>query len=166
MDSNRGLNFQKELVDISNVILNRNSYPGELLKHTHVLFTELEKINSVESFRHATVDAVILESGKAIDPFSAAHCLIDYCRTTRFMRALYDAVLEAKTRFSKKPIHIFYAGTGPYASLMLPLTTRFSPDEIQFSMVEVHPITFEMLKSTLNTLGFEKYVKNYINQDA
>ena len=77
MDASQAKEFRQKLVTISDIILNNASSHGELLHHTHNLFKELETISSVEAFRHLPVAPVILSSGKAIDPFSAAHCLVE-----------------------------------------------------------------------------------------
>lgn len=68
--------------------------------------------------------------------------------------------------FQTAPIHVFYAGTGPYAALFLPLTTVFPPEAVQFTLVEVYPVTYEMLLHTIDKLGLSPWIKNTVCADA
>ena len=154
------------LSEITRVILNEGSSKGELQQAAVNYASWLESINPVEKFRFDPVQHLNLPSGKAIDPMSAAHCVFDYSRTVQFIKGLYQAVLAARSRFNAAPVHVFYAGTGPYAALILPLTTIFSPDAVQFTLVEAHPVTYEMLLQTIDKLGVRAWLKKTICGDA
>ena len=55
-----------------------------------------------------------------------------------FLRGISSAIMEATRRFPAQPIEVLYAGTGPYASLAIPLMHRFAPSEVKFTLLEVH----------------------------
>lgn len=58
-------------------------------------------------------------TAKAISPYAAATCLLDYGRTRAFARGVHDAIEAANIRFPGERIEILYGGTGPYAPLAL-----------------------------------------------
>lgn len=109
---------------------------------------------------------VLLPEGKAIGPYWAALCVNDLMRTRSFIRGLYYAIWAAKKKFPDTPIHVLYAGTGPFATLALPLTTVFTPDEVQFTFLEANPITLEMLHRTIEAFGIQPFIKDVILTDA
>jgi hypothetical protein len=109
---------------------------------------------------------MLLPSGKAIASNSAARCIHDIMRTKCFLRGLWLAILEAQTKFPDQVIEVLYAGTGPYAPLCLPLTTVFRPDEIQFTLLEVNPDSFQLLAPVVNALDARPYIRDLILADA
>lgn len=61
---------------------------------------------------------------------------------------------------------LLYVGTGPFATLVMHLTTQFKPEELQFIFVEVNPVSLAYLKNCITNLGVEAYVKKIISVDA
>jgi predicted RNA methylase len=110
--------------------------------------------------------SVLLPQGKGIGPYWAALCVNDLMRTRTFIRGLYFAVKASKKRFPDTPIHVLYAGTGPFATLALPLTTLFTPNEVQFTCLEANPLTVEMLHRTIEAFGIQPFIKDVILTDA
>lgn len=41
----------------------------------------------------------LLACGKAISPHAAAHCILDYQRTIKFIKGIHTAILQARNRF-------------------------------------------------------------------
>lgn len=107
-----------------------------------------------------------LPGGEAIAPGDAARCVLDHGRTSRFLRGLHAAVLYARARFPDTPIEILYAGCGPFAPLALPLTTRFSPDEIRFTLLDVHERSLDAARRLFHGLGKSAFVRDYVQRDA
>ncbi|MEW5930458.1 MAG: hypothetical protein AB1941_23610 [Gemmatimonadota bacterium] len=107
-----------------------------------------------------------LPGGEAIAPRDAARCVLDHRRTSTFLRGLHAAVLEARARFPDTPIEILYAGCGPFAPLALPLTTRFSPAEIRFTLLDVHERSLDAARRIFQALGKGAYVRDYVQCDA
>lgn len=111
-------------------------------------------------------DGTRLPGGEAIAPRDAARCVLDHRRTSRFLRGLHAAVLEAQARFPDTPIEILYAGCGPFAPLALPLTTRFSPAEIRFTLLDVHERSLDAARHLFHALGKSDFVRDYVRCDA
>lgn len=105
------------------------------------------------------------DNGIAIGSAWAALCVVDHIRTKQFVRGLFKAVnqlLEQKT----EPVRILYAGTGPFATLMLPLLTQFTPDQLQFILFEVNPQTLQQLNNVIKQFQIEDYIESIICEDA
>jgi hypothetical protein len=109
---------------------------------------------------------IALPSGKAISPTGAAHCLIEMARTSKFLQGIRKAVLQLRSEFNHEPIRILYAGCGPYATLVTPLTSIFSPSEITFDILDINEISLGAVKKMYSELGLLAYVNNFIKADA
>ncbi|RLK06542.1 SAM-dependent methyltransferase [Tenacibaculum discolor] len=155
------INFKKELLHITSQFFEETSdYSSALKEYKQLLFRiSNEDINNVEHRNN-----VQLENGVAIGTLWAANCLDDLVRTYKFIRGIEVAIQEKI--YQKDSLHILYAGTGPFASLMLPFILRYADLNITYTLLEVNPLSFEVLKSTIKKLGFETNNINFINQDA
>ncbi|SJZ50146.1 hypothetical protein SAMN04488132_102322 [Sediminibacterium ginsengisoli] len=109
---------------------------------------------------------IYLPQGKAISPPHAAFCLLEGQRTSVFMRGIYQAILKLKTIYPSTRLTILYAGCGPYATLVTPLTTLFKAEEINIQMLDINPICLEAVKKLYTELGLSAYVGSYICEDA
>lgn len=103
------------------------------------------------------------ENGKALSTYFAAMCLDDILRTRQFIRGIDKAI---KAKLSDKPIHVLYAGTGPFATLILPFLFRHNKATIKYTLLEVNPFTFGALQDVLSKLGVEDYDITLVNEDA
>ena len=104
--------------------------------------------------------------GLAISPTQAAMCAGEFQRTAIFLRGLHDAIAEAVELKSPEPVRVLYAGSGPYATLAVPLMTVFPPEKVRFTVLDMHPVSIASAKSVVHRLGLDRSVAAYVLADA
>lgn len=92
------------------------------------------------------------QDGTSLGTFWAALCLDDIWRTRQFIRGIDKAIKDIKNQNS---IHILYAGTGPFATLILPIILRYPKKNIRYTLLEINPFTFGILQKVLSKIGLE-----------
>lgn len=106
-----------------------------------------------------------LENGIAIGLNWAASCLDDAIRTQKFIRGTKLAI-DQKLNEGKKPVQLLYAGTGPFATLILPLLSHFSSEELQVTLLDVNPASVDNVTKLIDHFGFENHVSEILCADA
>lgn len=129
------------------------------------LFSSISGLDE-DSDRISDSDATRLPKGEAISPRDAVACLLDAARTSKFLRGLHAAILEAQKRFPGTTIEILYAGCGPFAPMAIPLTARFGSTEIRFTLLDIHQRSLDSARLIFHTLGKDAFVRDYIQADA
>ncbi|REH56522.1 hypothetical protein C7448_101562 [Tenacibaculum gallaicum] len=136
-----------------------------LINEIHTYFKELTQLTGFDqNIEHLA--AVTTAKGKALGLNHAAQCLLDYKRTVKFLKAMVMAIKEKQQKHPDKTINIFYAGCGPYAPFVTLIAPLFSPEEIQFSLLEINDKSLEYAKSLIQKLELTKYITNHYNADA
>ncbi|MEP6610336.1 MAG: hypothetical protein ABJA76_00575 [Mucilaginibacter sp.] len=109
---------------------------------------------------------IYLPSGRAISPMKAAHCLLEYQRTATFLRGIYKGIAQLKLNYPGERLHILYAGCGPYATLLTPLTTFLKADEVAFHLLDINGHAIDAAKKLYDSLELKEYVAEWICADA
>ncbi|MCJ8208696.1 hypothetical protein MUY27_03185 [Mucilaginibacter sp. RS28] len=107
-----------------------------------------------------------LPTGTAVSTIKAAHCLKELERTRRFLRGIYAAIDQLLEKGSGEPVHIFYAGCGPYATLLTPFTSLFTSQQLQFTLLDINEASLDAARTLFDTLDLADYVREYICTDA
>jgi hypothetical protein len=92
--------------------------------------------------------------------------MTDCVRTVQFIRGVHAAVADLRLRCPDRSARVLYVGCGPYATLAVPLMAIFSPQEVSFTLLDVHTESIESAKSIVDTLGFADFVTEYVTTDA
>ncbi|KAB7728074.1 hypothetical protein F5984_20190 [Rudanella paleaurantiibacter] len=106
------------------------------------------------------------DMGYAISLTWAAMCIHDFQRTKTFTDGLFRAVSDRLAQQPDLPVHILYAGTGPFATLILPLVARFSPQQVQFTLLEINAQSYACLTQLITLLDLAPYVSSVQQVDA
>jgi len=104
------------------------------------------------------------DAGKAVGTKWAANCIEDIMRTRHFAYGTYLAVQHLLKQ--KQRVHLLYAGTGPFAALVLPLITKFSSDEVQFTFLEINEASYNGLSKVVAHFEMEPYITHMECGDA
>jgi hypothetical protein len=107
-----------------------------------------------------------LDTGVAINPQAAAHCISDYRRTVVFIRAVHEALAVARLRFGPGSLRILYAGCGPFATLLLPLLGAFRPGELEIVLLDMHRASLDAVQQLILEFGFDTYNIQCLQADA
>ncbi|MBP1639748.1 MAG: hypothetical protein H6Q17_1331 [Bacteroidetes bacterium] len=109
---------------------------------------------------------IMLSSGKAISTSAAAHCLLEMKRTAVFLRGIHRAISKKTAENKSKPVQLLYAGTGPYGTLVIPLLTLLSKEEVSVDLIDINPESLNALQTLIEALRLEKYIGEVHCTDA
>jgi hypothetical protein len=140
---------------LGRILLDVSAPPDDLQIAADELHDMLLSIGGGEAlFPSANMETA---AGTALAPSLAASCLKDARRTAVFLRGTRAAIAEAQRRHPGERLNAVYAGTGPLASLVLPLLPFLSPDEIRFAFLDLHETAVASVRSILESFGFEGF---------
>jgi hypothetical protein len=153
---------------ITSTLLDPAAEPGVLRDSVgalHALFLRASGMQA-DSPEHADSRETLLGCGKAISPLDAGRCVLDYARTTKFLRGVKGAIGDAQRRFPGETIHVLYAGCGPFAPLVLPLATVSDSQHVQFTLLDIHERVAECVRRVVEALELSAFVRAYVPCDA
>ncbi|MCK4258004.1 MAG: hypothetical protein KAX49_03450 [Halanaerobiales bacterium] len=158
--------YKSELRMITEVLLKAEDNFAELKEATDRLYELFINISDFKSDDDQNREDIYVSKGKAIAPKWAAMCIKEMLRTKRFIRGFYLGIRSVLKKFPNRPIHILYAGTGPFATLAIPLTTFFTSDEINFTFLEINQNSIKQLKKIIKAFEVGDYVQQIVQCDA
>ncbi len=136
-----------------------------IIDRIHEIFSELVVVSGFYGEDEWQQD-VKTAAGWAISVNEAARCLLDYRRTGQFFRGFHKAILEAKRRFPGETLEVLYAGCGPYAPFFTLIAPMFSPNEVQFSLIEINKDSLKIAKSLTKQMRLNNYLRESFQADA
>ena len=104
----------------------------------------------------------------SISANGAARCMLarEDVRTLFFFRSLVEAISEVHHKKTGLPVNILYAGCGPYATFLTMVAPLFTPQDIQFTLLEINEVSFQAAKKLINKTGLSKYVSEFSHANA
>ncbi len=164
------MNFSNDLTQTltqnTAILIDEHFIYSDLKNAADSLFDFFEEISQLDVNALKHNDAIYLSSGKAIGPYWAGRCVTEFMRTRQFLRGIYNGIQDLQKRFPNEIIHILYAGTGPFGTLIMPLTTLFKPSEIQITCLEINPESITCLHRVIAALHVEDYIRDIVHCDA
>lgn len=159
-------NYQEELGRITEILLKQEDDYGEMKKVADDLYELLVEVSGLEENDANSRKDYYIPKGKAIGTVWAGMCVREFMRTKKFVRGVFLGIKRAQEKFPNTKIHILYAGTGPFATLIVPLTTVFNSQEIECTLLEINPDSIENLRKIIKTFEIEEYIDNIVQCDA
>lgn len=105
-------------------------------------------------------------AGQAVSPQAAAVCIRDFMRTRVFMRGLNEAISTRLQAQPGKTVTVLYAGTGPFATLLLPLVSIFDATQLKMLLLDINPASIVYLNKVIRYFNLEPYVLQVVETDA
>ncbi len=159
------MSIQAQLKAITDILLDKNTSPIQLTEALKQYKTLLLELSNLDLETMENKQDIHTDSGIAIGTTWAAMCLDDIYRTQQFIRGLFKVVNDLIPA-TNTPIHVLYAGTGPFATLILPLLSNHTEQEVQVTLLEINKNSIENVKHVINQLGFQNHIKDIVCEDA
>jgi hypothetical protein len=159
-------NIQNQLKRITKTLIDPSDHYPKITEATNDLYQLFLEVSGLETEDRQNRESIFLSHGKAIGTVWAALCIKEILRTKRFIRGLYRGIKSACQRFPGEPIRILYVGTGPFATLAIPLTTVFTSAEISFTFLEINPGSIRFLEKVIDAFQIKEYVHEIKKVDA
>jgi len=154
-----------QLKDLSLSLLRDGVEASDIAVTCRSLSALLSRVASDQGIPEAYTDTK-LASGFALSPAGAAACIEDPVRTAMFVQGVWRAVEEAARRFPGETIEVVYAGTGPFATLALPVMALSAPERLRFTFIDIHDTSIRCLQAVLSYFGLDGFVRQLVSGDA
>jgi len=87
-------------------------------------------------------------------------------RTRNFLQGIKEAIDTKLKENPGRPVTVLYAVTGPFATLLIPLTTIYEPSQLQLVLMDINLISIEHLQKIIQKLNIQSYIINVVQADA
>lgn len=154
------------LKQLTETLIGPSGTAGQWLQASRDLYRMLADASGLNETDPINRQDIALDNGKAIAPLWAAHCILDFMRTRVFLRGILQAIDTIGQRFPDTQTHVLYAGTGPFATLVLPLLPFLDPAKVRFTLLEISPRSIACLEKLIRTFGFEAWIREIVCADA
>ncbi|MFT5778508.1 MAG: putative O-methyltransferase YrrM [Crocinitomicaceae bacterium] len=158
------MNRSEILNDITAVLLDEQLDYHDLSKAMNSYKSILNSFATIALEDEESKKDIQMSNGIAIGMTWAARCIDDQIRTKRFIKGTFEAIQDQLK--TKKSVHLLYAGTGPYGTLILPILSKFSPKQLKVTLLEINETSMKHVQQIIQELGFENSVVEYLNVDA
>ena len=158
------MNLKEKLIEITRPYFDEQTDYFTLTNATKAYYSLLEELSEKNLNTVQGRSNLGFDNGVALGTNWAAMCINDMLRTKQFIRGIDKAIVEKKKK--KKKINFLYAGTGPYAALLLPIILRQNDCEINYTFLEINPLSLELLNKTLEKLELNNKNITALKEDA
>lgn len=157
-------NAYNALQSASNALIDPN-WSGDVHKVATGVYALLEKLipGLTEDSRYH--NSTRLESGVALAPGHKVYHR-DTLRTRIFVQGLFAAIKSLQKKFKGEKIRVLYAGSNAYAAFATIVSTQFTPNEVEFIALDIHPYSIECVRKIAKALKLEGHFGDYVVADA
>jgi predicted RNA methylase len=158
--------YRHQLARITEKIIDPELHYNNLRLACHDLKDLFFKAVDYDETEAAKQEHIQTAGGQAISTYTAALCITDIMRTRKFLMGIKEAIEKKLSDVPNKPAILLYAGCGPFATLFTPLTTIFSPSQLQMVLLEINPFSIDYLKKTIQQFQLDEYIIAVEQSDA
>jgi hypothetical protein len=159
--------MQENLKKLSDLLLSEHTNWQDkflLLQDMHRLFVKLGALDAYIADKKT--DDIWLKNGCAVSPKSAAMCMFEINRTEKFVKGLIAAIEDLLAASANRPVQVLDAGAGPYALFSLLAALYFTPAQVQFTIIDIHPQNIQSIHNLVNRLQMQPYFSSIALDDA
>lgn len=155
------------LTQFANALLLSTS-AGESKRLIDPMLKQLCQIAAVELHPESFLDTEASHTpfGKAVSLTTAAQCAEDPERGRVFIQGIYQAIQDRLKAHPGQIVNILYAGTGPFALLLLPLLPLFSASQIQVTLLDIHQASLDKVTKLIERFDLADRVVERVCADA
>ena len=117
-----------------------------------------QQSTQVDAFDFNASPSIMLPTGEALGTSGAAFCLLEAQRTAVFLRGITNAIRDLQQQFPNERIRILYAGCGPFASLLTPLTALFTAQQVGWHLLDVNQNSLNSVHRLYQALDLQPYL--------
>ena len=158
--------MESSIKEIAETILNEQSTYSEIKDSIDKLAGNFYQVTNLAGKIKKAEHGTILPDGEALTPQTAAGCIFDYVRTTKFLRGIKNAIDFQLNTLGKKKVKIMYVGTGPHATLLFPLIPLYDETQLEISLIDYHQESIDSLNLLISHYGFNNYFDEILCGDA
>lgn len=107
-----------------------------------------------------------LNGGQALSSYHAAVCTEDYLRTSYFIKGVYRALNKLMHDFPGRPVNILYAGSGPFATLLLPLLPLFDKSRLKATLLDINNASLLSVQHLVRAIELQDYDLELVEANA
>ena len=159
-------NEREQLTVITKSILQTELNYSDVRNATHLLSSLFCNLTGFDLEATENQQHIFLDSGLAVSPYAAAFCVTDMIRTRKYLQGIQGAIYTKLSENPGRPVIVFYAGCGPFATLLTPLTTVFSPAQLQMVLLDVNPLSLDYLQKIIHRFSMQEYILGIEMADA
>lgn len=144
---------------------NENMAEGNRFKLSWLLSDLMYQMSGISAEADmAKGDDISTAYGVAIMPTQGARCLKEAIRSFQFLRGVKRAITHKLTENGQ--VHLLYAGSGPWGSLLIPLLHLFSPKQLQITVLDIHQENIEAIHKVIKCLDMQAFFSSIEVADA
>ena len=140
-------------------ILNKETNYTEIKNSIDALYDTFSSITKLNGKLQRPEPSTLLIYGSILSPQTSAGSILNYVRTTKFLRGIKRGIDDKLNLVNGKKVKVLYVGSGPFADLILPLIPLYLNSQIEISIIDIHQKSIDAVNLLVSYFKFENYFK-------